>query len=290
MDYYKVAGGHFLAHLYEHLVLSKLDAILLSQQELPILDYTAHGCAWGRTARVYFAPATPIPRMGFTDQDIQHAIGELECESWEKITVNDWPVLRAELLKLEREPWVAEEVFRLSPKYSKDEPDPTERLFRIDDSEKAEVSFAEQKIKYSFPDLRAELRPVMLYAFYMANRAAVAFIGRNHVFYEGETNYAEPPSETVAIVSYNFKRADMAGQELAELIRRYVEQAVTGGLASKLQNYLIKRPIDQQHFSLHELYNYTGYFVGSAGWKELASKENIIAVLHALRIEAVEEG
>jgi len=286
-----------LGHLYEHIFLMQLGTWLRQKGLYAYLDFSTEGSTYYSgavyvTVRLYSPEAariedqirTFIPKLD--KPAIENGLLQISAEKVSKVSEQDDDVILSKLSEYQSQPWHDMDSFPVRDTSQIPKNIVGLRLSKVSDRK---VLYAHQQIILD-STTAADVRESTLPLFYVlskvlyANLIEILAIQCGYYSLKDSYNYTSKKiSETNTYIVYDKHTLETE----VDVTRQFIQTSILNGLTNKiihfLQNVTLKTPANSPDDG--GILDRTGIAIGSKGWQQIATSENIKRVLEGMTIE-----
>jgi hypothetical protein len=294
VTYIQQSATHSVSHLYEHIIGNKINAMLMSQAFLPLLDYRLDAITYDgmivltieATDAVMLARlASLLVDTNITQDAVVGAVKQISCEV-ERLPRFEAAALLREVRQLHRIPWVRRQDYDRSTAI-------TDRARTLNSqtlafSRKSPRSFQQFSIVYRISDCPYVLKPLAVYLLQALALAQINLMTKNLPFcYDIGDEWAEYQDLVGYAHKLRFLKADAPPLlEFRNIEAAHREHILAADFTAKLIDYLSRHAADIiPYFGTKDMYAAAYQVVGNLGWKEIIKAENVSFLLDLLTVE-----
>lgn len=285
-----------LAHLYEHLFVRQIDDYFYTHHLFEPVDYLSRGATYEQAGIVtvdidFYSDAAWSRRDAVTDlhvdlgentKNVSQALYQIEAEEPEQLYITDKQQVLDELTKLDSQPWQTLEDYtlfdtkgtrrRFEPIYLTNQPQIKKRTIQT-------TLTLDDQFLYVHRELAPLFNVVGRYILHATDDRVTAHFG----FYSGElSGTAKPLTVSNDMFSIPHKHRPVDVDEVLRLscdtAHYMLSETVITRIAHELQGITYETSFDSAP-DIRRLLLETGVLIGTQGWRQIATPENIRRVL-----------
>ena len=305
MKYFTLAKYHpckQLAHLYEHLFISTITEYLYSHGQYKLLDYSLNGETYEsgiviiygecyNTEAEHLLENIANMKVSLSDKNPGHmpvsqAMSQLYAEESQKLFVKNPDMIIRELELLDNKPWRNLDSVDILPKNTTNNKDLTDLIYETDQpADKKPIL----KLQLQVDNQPVELRVLWCELARFISLSIGQKICRDFgVYYSKESvknNDTSLMFTSIFSVSPHAQEIDM--KEVAATAKQTLAKVTSSNVLNRFSNYLTSLSYTNNPYATPDscqIAREFGIVIGAAGWKKLATTENIAKALEATHI------
>lgn len=292
-----------LAHLYEHLFVGTVSEVLYQQGQYKFLDYAINGETYESGVIIISAESYTATTQHFLEQlttikidlgedksgymPATRALSQLISEEPLALFVGDADKIIHELKKLDLEPWQnLDDVQQLPPK-TPVQPETNSLIYTVDQPAKPPH---EVILRFAYVDYETEL----LTLWHQFTHFLSLSIGQKicHDFHAYFSRSAVKLETDSAVLECTFLLNPLAHpntnpEDILPVARNILSELSADDIRNRFIKYLQNTSYSNNHFAApneNQILCDTGILVGAAGWRQIATLQNLEHILGNLHI------
>lgn len=291
-----------LAHLYEHLSVSTITEYLYSHSQYKLLDYSLNGETYeSGIVMIYGACYSPKTerlleniismKINLSNEKpnytpVARAISQLCAEESQKLFIKDSDMIIRELELLDNKPWQNLDSVDILPKNTTNDKDLTDLIYETDQPADKKSAL---KLRLQISNQPVELRVLWRELARLISLAIGQKICRDFgVYYSKESvknNDTSVISTSIFSVSPHAQKVNL--KEVAATAKQALTKVTSSKVLNRFSDYLTSLSYTNNPCAAPDscqIAQEFGIVIGAAGWKKLATTENIAKALEATHI------
>lgn len=291
-----------LAHLYEHLFVSTITEYLYNHGQYKLLDYSLNGETYESgiviicgecysTEAEYLLENIANMKVSLSDKNpgyipVSQAMSQICAEESQKLFVKDPDMIIRELELLDNKPWQDLYSVDILPKSTTNNKSLTDLIYETDQpADKKPVLKLQLQIDNQPVELRVLWRELARFISLSIGQKICRDFG---VYYSKESvknNDASVVSTSIFSVSPHTQEIDM--KEVAAIAKQALDKVITPNVLNRFSDYLTSLSYTNNPYAAPDscqIAQEFGIIIGAAGWKKLATTENLAKALKATHI------
>lgn len=305
MKYFTLAKHHpctQLAHLYEHLFVSTITEYLYSHSQYKLLDYSLNGETYEsgiviiygecyNTEAEHLLENIANMKVSFSDKNPGHipvarAMSQICAEESQKLFIGNPDMIIRELELLDNKPWQNLDSVDILPKNTTSNKDLTDLIYETDQpADKKPVLKLQLQIDNQPVELRVLWRELARFISLSIGQKICRDFG---VYYSKESvknNDTSVISTSIFSVSPHAQKVNL--KEVAATAKQTLAKVTSSNILNRFSDYLTSLSYTNNPYAAPDscqIAREFGIIIGAAGWKKLATTENIAKALEATHI------
>lgn len=305
MKYFALIKHHpctQLAHLYEHLFISTITEYLYNHGQYKLLDYSLNGETYESgiviicgecysTEAEYLLENIANMKVSLSDKNpgyilVSQAMSQICAEKSQKLFVKDPDMIIRELELLDNKPWQNLDSVDILPKNTTNDKDLTDLIYETDQpADKKSALKLRLQISNQPVELRVLWRELARFISLSIGQKICRDFG---VYYSKESvknNDTSVISTSIFSVSPHVQEIDL--KEVAATAKQTLAKVTSSNVLNRFSNYLTSLSYTNNPCAAPDscqIAREFGIVIGAAGWKKLATTENIAKALEATHI------
>ncbi len=305
MKYFALIKHHpctQLAHLYEHLFVSTITEYLYSHGQYKLLDYSLNGETYEsgivmicgecyNTEAEHLLENIANMKVSLSDKNPGHipvsqAMSQLYAEESQKLFIGNPDMIIRELELLDNKPWQNLDSVDILPKNTTNDKSLTDLIYETDQlADKKPVLKLQLQIDNQPVELRVLWRELARFISLSIGQKICRDFG---VYYSKESvknNDTSVISISIFSVSPHVQEIDL--KEVAATAKQTLAKVTSSNVLNRFSNYLTSLSYTNNPCAAPDscqIAREFGIIIGAAGWKKLATTENIAKALEATHI------
>ena len=305
MKYFTLAKHHActqLAHLYEHLFVSTITEYLYSHSQYKLLDYSLNGETYEsgiviiygecyNTEAEHLLENIANMKVSFSDKNPGHipvarAMSQICAEESQKLFIGNPDMIIRELELLDNKPWQNLDSVDILPKNTTSNKDLTDLIYETDQpADKKPVLKLQLQIDNQPVELRVLWRELARFISLSIGQKICRDFG---VYYSKESvknNDTSVISTSIFSVSPHAQKVNL--KEVAATAKQTLAKVTSSNILNRFSDYLTSLSYTNNPYAAPDscqIAREFGIIIGAAGWKKLATTENIAKALEATHI------
>lgn len=291
-----------LAHIYEHLFVSTITEYLYSHSQYKLLDYSLNGETYEsgivmicgecyNTEAEHLLENIANMKVSLSDKNPGHipvarAISQLCAEESQKLFVKDPDMIIRELELLDNKPWQNLDSVDILPKNTTNDKSLTDLIYETDHpADKKPILKLQLQIDNQPVELRVLWRELARFISLSIGQKICRDFG---VYYSKESvknNDTSVISTSIFSVSPHAQEIDM--KEVAAIAKQTLAKVTSSNVLNRFSDYLTSLSYTNNPCAAPDSCHIArefGIIIGAAGWKKLATTENLAKALKATHI------
>ena len=291
-----------LAHLYEHLFVSTITEYLYNHGQYKLLDYSLNGETYESgiviicgecysTEAEYLLENIANMKVSLSDKNpgyipVSQAMSQICAEESQKLFVKDPDMIIRELELLDNKPWQDLYSVDILPKSTTNNKSLTDLIYETDQpADKKPILKLQLQIDNQPVELRVLWRELARFISLSIGQKICRDFG---VYYSKESvknNDASVVSTSIFSVSPHTQEIDM--KEVAAIAKQALDKVITPNVLNRFSDYLTSLSYTNNPYAAPDscqIAQEFGIIIGAAGWKKLATTENLAKALKATHI------
>jgi len=305
MKYFTLVKYHpceQLAHLYEHLFVSAITEYLYNHGQYKLLDYSLNGDTYEsgivmicgecyNTEAEHLLENIANMKVSLSDKNPGHmpvsqAMSQLYAEESQKLFVKDPDMIIRELELLDNKPWRNLDSVDILPKNTTNNKDLTDLIYETDQpADKKPILKLQLQIDNQPVGLRVLWCELARFISLSIGQKICCDFG---VYYSKESvknNDTSVIFASIFSVSPHAQKVNL--KEVAATAEQALNKIITSNVLNRFSDYLSSLSYTNNPCAAPDscqIAREFGIIIGAAGWKKLATTENIAKALKATRI------
>ena len=291
-----------LAHLYEHLFISTITEYLYNHGQYKLLDYSLNGDTYESgivmicgecysTEAEYLLENIANMKVSLSDKNpgyipVSQAMSQLYAEESQKLFVKDPDMIIRELELLDNKPWQNLDSVDILPKNTTNDKSLTDLIYETDQpADKKPILKLQLQIDNQPVGLRVLWCELARFISLSIGQKICCDFG---VYYSKESvknNDTSVMFTSIFSVSPHAQEIDM--KEVAATAKQTLTKVTSSNVLNHFSDYLTSLSYTENPYITPDscqIAREFGIIIGAAGWKKLATTENIAKALKATRI------
>ena len=291
-----------LAHLHEHLFVSTITEYLYSHGQYKLLDYSLNGETYEsgivmicgecyNTEAEHLLENIANMKVSLSDKNPGHtpvarAISQLCAEESQKLFISDPDMIIRELELLDNKPWQNLDSVDILPNKTTNDKSLTDLIYETDQpADKKPILKLQLQIDNQPVELRVLWRELARFISLSIGQKICRDFG---VYYSKESvknNDTSVISTSIFSVSPHAQEIDM--KEVAAIAKQTLAKVTSSNVLNRFSDYLTSLSYTNNPCAAPDSCHIArefGIIIGAAGWKKLATTENIAKALKATHI------
>ena len=291
-----------LAHLHEHLFVSTITEYLYSHGQYKLLDYSLNGETYEsgivmicgecyNTEAEHLLENIANMKVSLSDKNPGHtpvarAISQLCAEESQKLFISDPDMIIRELELLDNKPWQNLDSVDILPNKTTNDKSLTDLIYETDQpADKKPILKLQLQIDNQPVELRVLWRELARFISLSIGQKICRDFG---VYYSKESvknNDTSVISTSIFSVSPHAQEIDM--KEVAAIAKQTLAKVTSSNVLNRFSDYLTSLSYTNNPYAAPDSCHIArefGIIIGAAGWKKLATTENIAKALKATHI------
>lgn len=291
-----------LAHLYEHLFVSTITEYLYSHGQYKLLDYSLNGETYESgivmicgecysTEAEYLLENIANMKVSLSDKNpgyipVSQAMSQLYAEESQKLFISDPDMIIRELELLDNKPWQNLDSVDILPKNTTNDKSLTDLIYETDQpADKKPILKLQLQIDNQPVELRVLWRELARFISLSIGQKICRDFG---VYYSKESvknTGISVVSTSIFSVSPHAQEIDM--KEVAAIAKQTLAKATSSNVLNRFSDYLTSLSYTNNPCAAPDSCHIArefGIIIGAAGWKKLATTENLAKALKATHI------
>ena len=280
-----------LAHLYEHLFITTVTDYLYHHRQYKLLDYALNGATYDSGVIIISAECYNKASMellkGFVTMPISRALSQIAAEESEAIFIGDIAIIIDNLRMLNDQSWQELDSVELLPRDTLEDKKLLDLMYVTD---QPATKPRKVKLQLQFSDPSIELRILWRELAHFLNLSIGQRVCQKFGAYFAHEDARDSASSTTVISTFLINPRIMPITQIEEItasVKHTLETITKLEVIQRFANYLsLASYSSNPHAAPDEdrLLREFGAILGSAGWKKIASVENLAKVLRATQI------
>ena len=305
MKYFALIKHHpctQLAHLYEHLFVSTITEYLYSHGQYKLLDYSLNGETYEsgivmicgecyNTEAEHLLENIANMKVSLSDKNPGHtpvarAMSQICAEESQKLFIGNPDMIIRELELLDNKPWQNLDSVDILPKNTTNDKDLTDLIYETDQPADKKSAL---KLRLQISNQPVELRVLWRELARLISLAIGQKICRDFgVYYSKESvknNDTSVISTSIFSVSPHAQKVNL--KEVAATAKQALTKVTSSKVLNRFSDYLTSLSYPNNPCAAPDscqIAQEFGIVIGAAGWKKLATTENIAKALEATHI------
>lgn len=291
-----------LAHLYEHLFISTITEYLYSHGQYKLLDYSLNGETYEsgiviiygecyNTEAEHLLENIANMKVSLSDKNPGHipvarAMSQICAEESQKLFIGNPDMIIRELELLDNKPWQNLDSVDILPKNTTNDKDLTDLIYETDQPADKKSAL---KLRLQISNQPVELRVLWRELARLISLAIGQKICRDFgVYYSKESvknNDTSVISTSIFSVSPHAQKVNL--KEVAATAKQALTKVTSSKVLNRFSDYLTSLSYTNNPCAAPDscqIAQEFGIVIGAAGWKKLATTENIAKALEATHI------
>lgn len=305
MKYFTLVKYHpceQLARIYEHLFVSTITEYLYSHSQYKLLDYSLNGETYESgivmiygacysTETEYLLENIANMKVSLSDKNPGHipvsqAMSQLYAEESQKLFVKDPDMIIRELELLDNEPWQNLDSVDILPNKTTNDKSLTDLIYETDQpADKKPILKLQLQIDNQPVELRVLWRELARFISLSIGQKICRDFG---VYYSKESVKNNDTSVMfTSIFSVNPHDREISMKEIAAITKQTLAKVTSSNVLNRFSDYLTSLSYTENPYITPDscqIAREFGIIIGTAGWKKLATTENIAKALGATHI------
>lgn len=305
MKYFILAKHHpcaQLAHLYEHLFISTITRYLYNHGQYKLLDYSLNGETYESGIVIIYGECYNTEaghllenianmKVSLSDKNPGHipvarAMSQICAEESQKLFISDPDMIIRELGLLDNKPWQNLDSVGILPKNTTNDKDLTDLIYETDQpADKKPILKLQLQIDNQPVELRVLWRELARFISLSIGQKICRDFG---VYYSKESvknNDTSVISTSIFSVSPHAQKVNL--KEVAAIAKQTLAKVTSSNVLNRFSDYLTSLSYTENPYITPDscqIAREFGIIIGAAGWKKLATTENIAKTLSATHI------
>lgn len=291
-----------LAHLYEHLFVSTITEYLYSHGQYKLLDYSLNGETYESGIVIIYGECYNTEaehllenianiKVSLSDKNPGHipvarAMSQICAEESQKLFIGNPDMIIRELELLDNKPWQNLDSVDILPKSTTNNKSLTDLIYETNQPANKKPVL---RLQLQIDNQPVELRVLWCELARLISLSIGQNICRNFgVYYSKESvknNNASEMSTSIFSVSPHAQEIDM--KEVTAIAKQTLTKVTSSNILNRFSDYLTSLSYTNNPYAAPDscrIAREFGIIIGAAGWKKLATTENLAKALEATRI------